>query len=67
MWGSANFTFSDPPPYRSWPYEMTRLERLAHRAGMSDEELRLRLIEEIERRQRDGVESRGRNQAETAP
>lgn len=50
MWGSPNFTFSDPPPYRSWPYEMTRLERLAHRAGMSDEELRLRLIEEIERR-----------------
>jgi hypothetical protein len=40
----------EPPPYRSWPYPRNRLEVLARRAGLSDDELRLLLTDLIEAR-----------------
>jgi hypothetical protein len=39
-----------PPPFRSWPYPRDRLERIAFRLGMDDEELRALLAHEVERR-----------------
>jgi hypothetical protein len=40
------------PPYRSWPHPPTELETFAARAGVNDDELRLLLEEEIQRRRR---------------
>jgi len=37
-------------PYRSWPYQRDRLERLAYAAGVDDEWLREHLAREVERR-----------------
>jgi hypothetical protein len=47
FWASSNFW---QPPYRSYPYPPTDLEALATRAGISDEDLRVLLAEEIQRR-----------------
>lgn len=44
---SANFW---QPPRRSWPWPPTRLEVLATRMGIDDEELRALLLQEVERR-----------------
>jgi hypothetical protein len=41
------------PRRRSWPYEPTRLEVLATRLGIGDEELRELLRDEIQRRLRE--------------
>jgi hypothetical protein len=50
LWGSDNFWV---PPYRSWPYPPSELEVLARRAGVSDEELRESLHEQIQLRRRE--------------
>ena len=47
------------PRRRSWPYEPTRLEIIATRMGIDDEDLRELLRDEIERR-------RGPNLAQTS-
>jgi hypothetical protein len=47
FWGSSNFW---QPPRRSWPYPPTKLEVLATRAGLDDEDLRRLITQEIERR-----------------
>lgn len=44
------------PPRRSWPYPPTRLEVLAIRAGLDDEDLRRLLAQEIERRRREAAD-----------
>jgi len=49
FWSSPNFELA--PPRRSFPWPATRLERLATRAGISDEDLRVLLEREIARRQ----------------
>lgn len=41
------------PPRRSWPHPPTRLEQLAVRAGMGDEDLRALLHDAIQRRLRE--------------
>ena len=43
------------PHRRSWPYPPTRLERLAKRAGIGDEDLRAWLYEELGRRRMNGA------------
>jgi hypothetical protein len=48
--GSSNFWVS---PYRSYPHPPTELEQLAVRLGISDEELRMSLREQIQRRRRE--------------
>lgn len=54
FWSSPNFTYAlGEPHHRSWPYERDKLERLAHKAGLDDEELRDLLGREIARRQRE--------------
>jgi hypothetical protein len=50
FWSSDNFWM---PPYRSWPHPPNELEVLAQRAGVSDEELRASLHEQIQRRRRE--------------
>jgi hypothetical protein len=52
FWASPNFTWAmeEAKPFRSFPFPRDRLERLAHKLGVSDEELRTYLYEEIERR-----------------
>ena len=50
IWMSDNFWV---PPYRSWPHPPTELEQLASRLGISDEELRASLCEQIQRRRRE--------------
>lgn len=56
FWAAPNFTFGEPAPFRSWPYPRNRLERLAFSLNIDDEELRLLIGREVERRQqeRDG-------------
>ena len=52
FWASSNFTWAieEAKPFRSFPFPRDRLERLAHKIGVSDEELRALLYDEIERR-----------------
>lgn len=53
--GSQNFVHAwEPRPFRSWPAHRTRLERLAFRYGIDDEELRELLRAEFERRREGG-------------
>jgi hypothetical protein len=47
FWSSPNF---EPPRRRSWPWPATRLEVIAARAGLDDEQLRALLYAEVERR-----------------
>jgi FKBP-type peptidyl-prolyl cis-trans isomerase (trigger factor) len=53
IFGSDNFWV---PSYRSWPHPPTELEQLAARLGISDEELRASLREQIQRRRRERSE-----------
>jgi hypothetical protein len=50
IWASSNFWV---PPYRSYPHPPTQLEQLASRLGISDEDLRASLREQIQRRLRE--------------
>jgi hypothetical protein len=50
FWASPNFW---QPPRRSWPWPPTRLEVLAARAQLDDEELRALLEHAVERRRRE--------------
>ena len=50
LWMSPNFW---QPPRRSWPWPPTRLEVLANRLGIDDEELRELLKGEVQRRLRE--------------
>jgi hypothetical protein len=54
FWGSANFW---QPSRRSWPHEPTRLEVLATRAGLDDEELRALLEQVVQHRLRERGEA----------
>lgn len=54
IFGSSSFWVS---PRRSYPYGPTKLEILAARAGLDDEELRLLLEREVQRRRREVGES----------
>lgn len=47
LWMSGGFR---QPPYRSYPSPPDRLEQLAARCGMSDEDLRTLLEREVARR-----------------
>jgi hypothetical protein len=60
VWGSENFW---QPPGRSWPYPPTRLDRLAARMGIEDEEFRELLRAEIERRLHERVSAATENRA----
>ena len=50
LWYSGDFW---QPPYRNYPHPPTRLEVLAARMGIDDEELRQLLHDEVQRRRRE--------------
>jgi hypothetical protein len=53
LWLRGGYWQQPPRPYRSWPHPMDRLERIAFRLGINDDELRELLRDAIQQRLRE--------------